>query len=112
MKNSAKKPANPPKSLSTEAKTWWKKLVKDYEIDDSAGLLLLQTALESFDRMHGAQQAIASDGATIRDWFEQVRAHPMITVERDARAAMLTALKSLNLDLEPLRDRIGRPAGS
>ncbi len=112
MKISAEKPANPPKTLSAEAKTWWKKLVKEYEIDDPAGCLMLQTALEALDRMRGAQQAIADDGVTIKDRFDQVRAHPMITVERAARAAMMAALKALNLDLEPLRDRVGRPAGS
>lgn len=112
MNNSAEKPANPPKTLSAEAKTWWKKLVKEYEIDDPAGFLLLQTALEALDGMRGAQQAIADDGATIKDRFGQLRAHPIITVERDARAAMLAALRALNLDLEPLRDRIGRPAGT
>ncbi len=86
--------------------------MEEYEITDPAGLLLLQTALEAFDRMRGAQESIANDGATVNDRFGQVRAHPMITVERDARAAMLAALKALNLDLEPLRDRIGRPSGA
>ncbi len=112
MKNSAEKPANPPKSLSAEAKTWWKKLVKEYEIDDPAGCLLLQTSLEALDRMRGAQQTIADDGATIKDRFGQLRAHPAVNIERDARAAVLSGLKALNLDLEPLRDRIGRPSGA
>ncbi len=112
MKNSAEKPENPPKTLSAEARTWWKKLVKEYEIGDPAGFLLLQTALEALDGMRGAQQAIADDGATIKDRIGQLRAHPIITVERDARDAMLAALKALNLDVEPVRDRIGRPAGT
>ncbi len=94
MNNSAEKPANPPKTLSAEAKSWWKKLVKEYEIDDPAGFLLLKTALEALDGMRGAQQAIADDGATIKDRFGQLRAHPIITVERAARAAMLVALRT------------------
>ena len=112
MKNSAEKPASPSKTLSAEARKWWRKVGEDYEITDPAGILLLQTALEAFDRMRGAQESIANDGATVSDRFGQMRAHPMITVERDARAAMLAALKALNLDLEPLRDRIGRPSGA
>ena len=76
-------------------------------MDDDAGHLLLQTALESFDRMRQAQEIILQDGATIRDRFDQLKSHPQITVERDARSAMLQALKALNLDLEPLKERPG-----
>ncbi len=112
MKNSAEKRANAPKALSPEARKWWREVMKEYEIIDPAGLLLLQTALESFDRMRGAQESIAAVGATVTDRFGQLRAHPMITVERDARAAMLAALKALNLDVEPLRDGVGRPSGT
>jgi hypothetical protein len=46
------------------------------------------------------------------DRFGQLRAHPAVAIERDARDQMLRALKLLNLDIEPLRGRVGRPAGS
>lgn len=101
----------PPKGLSTEAKRWWKRLRTEYEIEDDAGLLLLQTGLEAFDRMRLAQEAIARDGMTVRDRFGQPKPHPLLPAERDARAQMLAALRALNLDVEPLQDRPGRPAG-
>jgi P27 family predicted phage terminase small subunit len=100
-----------PKGLSTEAKAWWKRLRTEYEIEDDAGLLLLQTGLEAFDRMRLAQAAIARDGMTILDRFDQRKPHPLLPAERDARAQMLAALRALNLDVEPLHDRPGRPAG-
>lgn len=100
-----------PKQLSTEAKRWWKRLMDEYDITDQAGLLLLQTALESFDRMRSAQAAIATEGQTQIDRFGQAKAHPLLSVERDARAAMIAALKALNLDLEPVRSGPGRPPG-
>ena len=111
MKNFAQTAPRPPKQLSAEAKRWWKKLVAEFGIDDPAGVLLLQTALEAFDRMRGCQQVIEAEGATVRDRFDQVRGHPLLAAERDARAQMLAALKQLNLDLEPLRDGPGRPGG-
>jgi glutathione S-transferase len=45
------------------------------------------------------------------DRFGQPKPHPLLATERDARAQFLAALKALNLDLEPLRDRVGRPGG-
>lgn len=109
MKNSTKKA---PSSLSRAGRAWWKKLIDDYGIDDSGGLLLLETALQAFDRMHQARDLIAKHGAVTEDRFHQLRPNPATTIERDSRAAMMAALKALNLDLEPLRDAAGRPPGT
>ncbi len=102
----------PPQHLSSEAKGWWTKFQDEYSVDDEAGLLLMQTALEAFDRMKDAQQIVAKDGLMVKDRFDQLKAHPLLTTERDSRAQMMAALKSLNFDLEPLRDAPGRPGGS
>ncbi|MDO8862470.1 P27 family phage terminase small subunit [Haliea sp. E1-2-M8] len=98
--------------MSTEARSWWDRLLAEYGIADDAGLLLMQTALESFDRMRDCQAAVTRDGAMIKDRFDQLKPHPLLATERDARAQMLSALKALNLDLEPLRDGVGRPPGA
>ena len=111
MKNSKPKKPQAPKPLSTEAARWWRKLVDEYSVDDVAGRLLLMVALEAFDRMRQAQEAVARDGIAVTDRFKQVKAHPLCTVERDSRAQMLAALKALNLDIEPTRDGPGRPPG-
>jgi len=108
LKNST---AKAPKHLSPEARRWWRKLQQEYAFEDQGGLLLLQTALEAFDRMRAAQGAIKEAGTTSLDRFGQLKAHPLLSVERDARAAMMAALKQLNLDLEPLRAAPGRPPG-
>ena len=101
-----------PATLSAEARIWWARLLDEYGIDDPAGLLLLQILFEAFDRMRGAQRRIKKDGSIIKDRFDQLRAHPAITTERDSRAQMLMAMKNLNLDIEPLRDGPGRPGGN
>ena len=104
--------SQPPKHLSREAGNWWNRIVSEYCLDDQAGKLLLQTAMESFDGMREAQAAVAADGAVIRDRFEQLQPHPMLRVETSSRAQMLTALRALHLDIEPLRDAPGRPPGT
>lgn len=101
----------PPKGLSREAGKKWQEIVVEYAIDDPAGLLLLGTAFEAFDRMRQAQAIVKKEGATIKDRFDQAKAHPLLTVERDARSQMIQALKALNLDIEPLKDNPGRPGG-
>ena len=99
-----------PKTLSKEAKKWWRFIQHEYAIVDKAGLLLLQTSMEAFDRMRQCQETISAEGQTVADRFGQMKAHPLLSVERDGRSQMLAALKALNLDLEPLKN-IGRPGG-
>ena len=101
-----------PQHLSTDAQDWWGAIQQEYGIEDNAGRLLLQTALEAFDRMKNAAEKIDEDGVAITDRFDQIKPHPLLPAERDARSQMLAALKQLNLDLEPLRDGPGRPGGS
>jgi P27 family predicted phage terminase small subunit len=86
-------------------------LQQEYNIDDKAGLLLLTTACEAFDRMKQAADIIKKEGLQLPDRFGQFKAHPCATIERDSRAAMMAAIKALNLDVEPLQDGPGRPLG-
>ncbi len=93
--------APPPAHLSAESKQWWRKILEESAIEDHPGLLILATALESFDRMRAAQAVIAKLGVTVVDRWQQVMPNPATTIERDSRAAMLSALRQLNLDIEP-----------
>jgi len=101
-----------PVNLSKEARVLRKNLIDEYEINDSGGLAILNTAMEAFDRLKGAQEIIKRDGITFKDRWGQIKNHPLLTIERDARSQFLQGLKALNLDIEPLRDRPGRPGGS
>jgi len=107
MKNTYKAPGH----LSLEAKKIWREILSEYQIDDAVGLRILRVALESFDRAQKAREEIDREGMTIIDKAGQTKSHPLLPIERDNRAAFLAGLKALNLDLEPLRDRAGRPAG-
>jgi P27 family predicted phage terminase small subunit len=107
MKNTTRAPGH----LSREAKKIWKEVIFEYLIEDVAGLRILRVALESFDRAQAAREQIDREGMTVTDKFNQVKPHPLLPIERDSRAAFLAGLKALNLDLEPLRDRTGRPNG-
>ena len=86
---------------------WW----REYGQRDEAGLQILRTALEALDRALSSTAAIAVEGMTFKDRFGQPRPHPLLAAERDARAQYLAGLRMLNLDLEPRRERPGRPGG-
>lgn len=100
-----------PKHLAESGRTLFAELVREYSIDDAAGIALLTTACECLDRIRAAQTAIAEHGEVVTDRYKQVKVNPACTLEKDSRNGMLAALKALNLDLEPLRDKPGRPGG-
>jgi phage terminase small subunit len=97
--------------LSYSAKKLKKKLISEYSISDSGGLAILESGLQAYDRAAKARETIDTDGMVIFDRFGATKAHPLLSVERDARSQWLMALKALNLDLEPLNSGPGRPAG-
>jgi hypothetical protein len=101
----------PPAHLGEDGRRLWVDLQGAYAIDDPGGLALLRVACEALDRAERCRRLIDEQGEclVIRG---VPRAHPALAAERDARAAIVRAIRHLNLDLEPLRDRPGRPAGA
>ena len=99
-----------PEHLSKDSRATWAALMDEYCLSDIAGQQILLAALEARDRATAARKAIDRDGMTITGRDGQAKAHPLLTVERDNRAAFLAGLKHLNLDIEPVKE-IGRPPG-
>jgi P27 family predicted phage terminase small subunit len=93
-----KSPA-PPKHLGRPEQRLWREIVDTYRFDDAAALTMLRTALESHHRARQCRERIDKDGPAILDRWGQLKPHPLLAAERDARAALLSALKALNLDL-------------
>ena len=87
------------------------RLAREYNISDPGGEALLRTFASAFSLEIDCQSQIVKDGLIFKDRFEQVKAHPLLTILNNARAQKMAALKALNLDLEPLKTGAGRPAG-
>jgi hypothetical protein len=99
-----------PEHLGDAGREIWTGIQASYGITDPGGLALLRTAAEAADRVSSCREMLASQGEVIM--VKGIpRAHPAAAIERDARAALIRALKELHLDVEPLRDRPGRPEG-
>jgi hypothetical protein len=87
-------------------------MMAEYGVTDEGGVALLTLAVLARQRMQDAAAAVEKTGMTVEDGGGRLKAHPLLAVERDARAQMLQALKALHLDVEPLHARPGRPGGT
>lgn len=102
---------SPPRHLAPPERRWWSAMVKEVEIDDVAGLAVLTLAAERKRRAREAREMLDREGIVLRDRFGQAVPHPAAAIERGAITQLLACLKALNLDVEPLQPRPGRPAG-
>ena len=99
----------PPKSLTSAGRRLWREIAEESELD-SAAVLLLNTLCEQFDRMNEARAILKRDGITAKDRFGQIKAHPAVSIEVNAIAAMTRCWRLLGYDQLPSND-IGRPVG-
>lgn len=77
----------------------WTSLLADYDLDDAGGLSLLRAACEAFDRAQQARRLVKSTGGPLlKDRFGQVKPNPGVSIERDARAQLIAALKAMRLE--------------
>ena len=91
--------AKPPRHLPVHEKRLWNKIVSAQRFEDPASLAALAAGMEAHARMRKCREQIDKDGETVRNRFGELRVHPLLTAERDARAAFLGCLKTLRLDL-------------
>jgi hypothetical protein len=107
---STRRTASVPEHLGAPGRELWASIQESYKITDPGGLALLQTAAEASDRIASVRAQIDKQGELLVIKGAP-RVNPLCAVERDQRAALIRALKELHLDLEPVRDRPGRPEG-
>jgi len=88
-----------PKHLERETARWFEQVVKDYELSGHH-IRLLTLASESWDRCQQARKILAKQGMTYIDRWDQPRARPEVSIERDSRIAFARLLRELNLDVE------------
>ncbi len=93
--------AKPPEGLSERAQAFWVEVVGSYVVDDAPGRELLLRACQAIDLADSARAVYLADGLTVTTRLGEVRAHPMVAVERDARLAIARLLRELRITEEP-----------
>jgi len=76
----------------------WRAVLADYTLEP-ADLVRLEALCDALHRQRQAEAVIDAEGLTAKDRYGQTRVHPAVAVERDARLAVLRAVRELGLDL-------------
>lgn len=95
----------PPEHLSARSSAFWRAVVADYLIEDAPGLELLRRACEAMDRADEARAVLEREGLTFTSRYGELRPHPCVAVERDARVAVARLLRELRVTEPPEDDR-------
>ena len=87
----------PPATLSKKSAKYFKQFIDDYEIDEAAIEVLIRVC-ESIDRADEAAAGLKANGSLMsKDRFGVDRAHPLVAVERQARAAVIDGIRALGV---------------
>src|SRR5215211_3584357 len=87
--------AGAPNALAPSEADLFRTIIRDYRIHDEVSLRIIEEGLLSLQRAREAREQIDKDGLTFVDKHGQPRVHPLLAVERDARAAALAAFRQL-----------------
>ena len=95
----------PPRHLTREAKRIWRQICGTWDFGNSPdALLILRTALESFDRLQQARIVLDRDGCVIETKTAagdvKLLKHPALEAEKSARGGLLQAFRMLGLEFE------------
>jgi phage terminase small subunit len=86
----------PPKHLWRASAAWWRALVARYAFEPHQ-LRVLTAACESWDRKELARERVEAEGLTFTNKYGELKPHPAVAIERDARLAFLRAVRELAL---------------
>jgi hypothetical protein len=89
---------SPPAHLEEEEATLFREIVAGFRVDDPGSVQLLITAMEAHQRARHCRMRIDQDGEAVTDRFGQIRQHPLLASERDARGQFLASMRALNLE--------------
>ena len=88
-------------------------MLRTFELDDPPALELLRRCCEAMDSADDARAEIVRDGASYVTRHNEIRPHPAVARERDARIAVARFLRELRVT-DPPQDsrppRTGRPS--
>jgi P27 family predicted phage terminase small subunit len=92
-------PPQPPSHLGGPERQIWAGVFRDFDLSTEMAIAVLTSALEAHQRARECRETILQEGMTVEGRDGQTKPHPLLSVERDARAAWLAAIRALGLEL-------------
>jgi phage terminase small subunit len=92
-----------PRALSERSKALWREVLTDYDLS-GAEQAIFEEALRSLERADEARRQVDRDGPVYLDRWSRPKVHPLVSVERDSRAAFIRGMRELGLDPSALPD--------
>jgi len=93
-----------PQHLSAASRALFNGIVADYVLEPWH-VRLLTEALGALDRAEQARTQLDRDGLTTTTRLGELKSHPLLLVERDARNCFARLMKQLGLDVEAPTER-------
>ena len=90
------KTPQPPGHLNRKGRTWWLKVVSEYQLE-VWHLEMLTQAAECLDLIETAQKQITKDGPVYTDRFGAPRPHAAVKIANDAKQLFSRLVKNMGL---------------
>jgi hypothetical protein len=106
-----RKQTRAPSGLKAAGRRLWQQIQLEYDISDPGGLSHLLSAARAEDDIKRLREKVETEGDLICNHVGTQVANPLLQAIRGSEAVKRQALSALNLDIEPLRAKPGRPPG-
>ena len=98
----------PPKGLHESGKQFWKKVLSEFELQETHDLERLFHACGCLDQISECEEIVKTEGRFIFDRFQQKRENPASKAVRDNKILFCRILRELALDIAVPDSRIPR----
>lgn len=102
----------PPKHLRRRGSELWRVVTKDFVLQPHQ-VPILRTLCECADRLESCRSRLTKEGLTIRDRWDKLKPHPLVSAELAYREQLTKIYASLGLDENEVASKAaGRPPGN
>ncbi|MBR0730374.1 hypothetical protein JQ595_16605 [Bradyrhizobium japonicum] len=103
-------PLAPPASLGEAGTELWRRIHRDYHVEDASGLETLTQICAAADTLAKLDAEIERDGMIIRS-KSGMRENPLLKIQLATRSFVTRSLARMGFDVIQPRTEIGRPSG-